>query len=471
MLEYTLGDERSYLWAVTKTSMTTYQLPGRAMLEESARGVYHLLTARQPAPGETGAQYRERIAISDIQYRQEAAALGQMLLGPVAAQLGAKRLLVIPDGALQYLPFDALPVPAGPEPAEGQSAATATGGEFSAPLMLEHEVVNIPSIAILSEIRREESRRISAHNTIAVLADPVFDNRDPRLRPAGESGAVVASERDADVQQALRVSGETDGKVQLARLPSTLREARAIIALAPEGEGLLATGVEASRDRALSSELGQYRIVHFATHGFIDSEHPELSGIILSLVDGRGNRRNGFLRLYDIYNLNLNADLVVLSACRTGIGKDVKGEGLVGLARGFMYAGSKSVVASLWKVDDEATAELMTHFYTSMLKDGRPPAAALREAKKAMWEQERWRAPYFWAAFTLQGEYEDRPLGKGNGYDAARKAAAVILVIAFLAAGLFTVRRIRRKGHTLRASTAHRPGTDGIRPSGGKSGA
>jgi CHAT domain-containing protein len=137
----------------------------------------------------------------------------------------------------------------------------------------------------------------------------------------------------------------------------------------------------------------------------LNNESPELSGVILSLVDEHGKSRAGFLRLHDIYNMDLFADLVVLSACRTGLGRNVQGEGVVGLTSGFMYAGAKSVIASLWKVDDDATAELMSHFYTAMLKDGLSPAAALKTAKREMWKQERWRAPFYWAAFTLQGEY------------------------------------------------------------------
>lgn len=162
----------------------------------------------------------------------------------------------------------------------------------------------------------------------------------------------------------------------------------------------------ANRVTATSSDLGQYRIVHFATHGLLNSEHPELSGIVLSLVDEQGRPQDGFLRLREIYNLNLPAELVVLSACRTGLGKEIKGEGLVGLTRGFMYAGAARVVASLWKVQDDATAELMKRFYLGMLKDGMRPAAALRSAQVEMWKQKRWRSPYYWAAFVLQGEWK-----------------------------------------------------------------
>ncbi|MGH9855441.1 MAG: CHAT domain-containing protein, partial [Blastocatellia bacterium] len=128
--------------------------------------------------------------------------------------------------------------------------------------------------------------------------------------------------------------------------------------------------------------------------------------IVLSLVDQQGRPQDGFLRLHDIYNLNLPAELVVLSACDSALGREIKGEGLVGLTRGFMYAGAARVAASLWKVDDEATAELMAQFYQRMLNDRMSPAAALREAQIAIWRQPRWNAPYYWAAFVMQGEWK-----------------------------------------------------------------
>jgi CHAT domain-containing protein len=155
----------------------------------------------------------------------------------------------------------------------------------------------------------------------------------------------------------------------------------------------------------MDEKLSDYRIVHFATHGLINNQHPDLSGIVLSLVDEQGRPQNGFLRIYDIYNLKLNADLVVLSACQTALGKQINGEGLVGLTRGFMYAGAPRVVASLWRIDDRATAEMMRRFYQGMLKDGLRPAAALRAAQVSMLSEKRWQSPHYWAAFTLQGEW------------------------------------------------------------------
>ncbi len=184
------------------------------------------------------------------------------------------------------------------------------------------------------------------------------------------------------------------------------READEITGLAGARASFKALDFAANRATALGSNLSQYRIIHFATHGLLNSQHPELSGIVLSLVDKEGLPQDGFLRLHDIYNLKLAADLVVLSACKTGLGKEIKGEGLVGLTRGFLYAGAPRVVASLWKVDDRATAELMKLFYQRMLRDSLRPAAALRKAQIDMWKQPRWAAPYYWAGFTLQGEWK-----------------------------------------------------------------
>ena len=153
----------------------------------------------------------------------------------------------------------------------------------------------------------------------------------------------------------------------------------------------------------MGADIGRRRIVHFATHGLINSQHPELSGIVLSLVDRQGKLQDGFLRLHDIYNMRLGADLVVLSACQTALGKEIKGEGLVGLTRAFMYAGVPRVVASLWEVSDLATAELMKKFYGAMFQRGLPPAAALRTAQLEMSKDRRWNSPYYWAGFQITG--------------------------------------------------------------------
>ena len=399
LLEYALGDERSYLWAVTRTSLTSHDLPKRADVERAARLVYDDLRARQRRPGDTDSDYHARVKDADARYWQDAAALSQMTLGPVAGQLGDKRLVIAAEGALQYIPFAALPAPDAPgRPTESSPQ------ERPVPLMVDHEIVNLPSASALAALRRETIARTPAPKAVALLADPVFELDDPRISSAVKRSTSERG-RQATTADLGGVSRDAGIGYALPRLLSSREEARAITSLAPAGTALIAMGFDATRAKAMSPELSEYRIIHFATHGLLNGDHPELSGIALSLVDQTGRPQNGFLRLHDIYNLHLPAELVVLSACDTGLGKDIKGEGLVGLARGFMYAGAARVVASLWKVDDEATSVLMTHFYRLMLEDGKPPAAALREAQLTIWKDQRWTAPYYWGAFVLQGEW------------------------------------------------------------------
>jgi CHAT domain-containing protein len=403
LLEYVLGDERSYLWCVTPSALTSHVLPKRAEVEAAAQEVYRLLTARnQPAGAERAPQRRTRLRDADARYRRAAAALTRMVLGPVAEQLQGKRLLIVADGALQYVPFEALPAPDAPEE----------------PLVVRHEVVYLPSASALAMLRRDRPDRRAGSKTVAVLADPVFDRSDPRVatspkaRPpeprVSKSAAGPASEAAWGAEQLVRSLRDVGrgGEGGLPRLRFTRREAEAILAVAPSDGRLKAVDFMASRATVTSAALREYRLIHFATHGMLDSVHPELSGLVWSLVDERGSPQNGYLNLQDVYNLDLPAELVVLSACETGLGRSVSGEGLVGLTRGFMYAGARRVVASLWKVDDVATAELMGRFYRAMVREGQRPAAALRQAKVDMWKQGDWRFPYYWAAFEMQGEWQ-----------------------------------------------------------------
>jgi CHAT domain-containing protein len=196
-----------------------------------------------------------------------------------------------------------------------------------------------------------------------------------------------------------------DGAFHLARLPFSRREAAAIVGPVAPGMGLEALDFDASRRLAISGDLAHYRIVHFATHALIDSEHPELSGLVLSLVDEKGNPQDGFLDLHDIYNLDLDADLVVLSACETALGKEVDGEGMIGLTRGFMYAGAGDVVGTGWKVDDSATAQFMKTFYSAIENDGLSAAQALRRAQLALRKEKRWSFPFYWSGFMLEGDW------------------------------------------------------------------
>jgi CHAT domain-containing protein len=441
LLEYALGEERSYLWALTSNSVASYELPARSKIERAARDVYKLLTVRQSISDTASVNYQENVSAADSQYWKEAADLSQMLLGPVAAQLGKRRLLIVADGALQYLPFEALPAPA-----LGSNTGLENKDQDSAPLVLDHEIVSLPSASILAVIRRGGTSNGSGEKLVAILADPVFERDDPRVRtPDNLSATTVVQAIAVDSPHRVLRNTEVLGEpTNIPRLPATRQEAEAIMAVTPAGEGMMATDFDACRAIAMSGQLGRYRIVHFATHGFINTEHPELSGIMLSLLNREGKSEDGFLQVHDVYNLDLSgAQLVVLSACRTGLGKDVKGEGLMGLTRGFMYAGSRSVVASLWKVDDHATAELMKYFYQAMFDGGLTPAAALRKAKQTMWQQERWHAPYFWAAFVLQGEYRDViAMPQTN----PTRTAVLILAVALavLTGTVYGIRRLRK---------------------------
>ncbi len=405
ILEYALGEERSFLWAVAQHSFTSHELPPGVDIERMARQLYELMTARQPLPLETVRDHRTRVKEADSQYLEKAAQLSETLLGPVAEQLDIKRLLIVSDGALQYLPFGALPVP----------HATQAGEEL-VPMVAEYEVVSLPSASMLAVLRRETGARESPAKTVAVLADPVFEPDDPRVGGKAPGSDNIVEEAlsvtpqapplGSDLRRALRDGGfMREGVRSIPRLPATRQEAQAIIAAAPAETSFVAVDFQANREMAMSADLGSYRIVHFATHGLLNSEHPELSGIFLSMVDEQGQPQNGFLRLPVIYNLELPVDLVVLSACNSALGKEVRGEGLVGMVRGFMYAGAARVIASLWKVDDEATGQLMRRFYHGMLKQGLAPSAALRQAQIAMWKQKQWRSPFYWAAFVLQGEW------------------------------------------------------------------
>lgn len=390
LLEYSLGDEQSYVWAVTKTSLTVYQIPKRHEIEATARRVYALLsTLNREASKAVGSGNA-----AEQTYSREATTLSRMVLGPVAQVLGDKRLVIVSDGALEYIPFSALPLP---------EARTR-----SVPLVVKHEIVNLPSASVLAELRRERIGRPPASQAVAVLADPVFDTEDERLKVGRRqlTPSLGSLKRDAVTRAADDLGLTRNGKVSLNRLLYTRKEAEAVMSVTPRGQGMAALDFHASRVLATSPELGQFRIVHFATHGILDNKHPELSGLVLSLVNPRGQTQNGFLTLQDIYNLHLPADLVVLSGCETGLGEQINGEGLISLTRGFMYAGASRVVASLWSVSDIATANLMTEFYKEMLHDGMRPAAALRGAQVHMWRQKQWNLPYYWAAFQIEGEWQ-----------------------------------------------------------------
>jgi CHAT domain-containing protein len=406
LLEYSLGEEHSYLWVVTSGSIASYELAKRDEIETAAGHFYNLLNVRnKDVKGETSEQRAVRVAKADLEIPVAAASLSRMVLAPAAGQLGTKRLMIVADGALHFVPFAALPLVSG----------GATSGPR--PLIADHEIVNLPSASTLSVVREEMAGRTPAPKSVVALADPVFMKDDPRVKrirdqqprvsPKTATEAPVRGENAID-RQLVKASEDTGVATEgryIPRLPGTRQEAEQIVAMVPAAESRLAMDFAASRDTATSAELSQYRYVHFSTHGLLNSVHPELSGLVFSLVNERGEAQDGFLRAHEIFNLKLPAEVVVLSACQTGIGKDIRGEGLVSLTRGFMHAGAPRVVVSLWDISDWGTTELMVRFYHGILKEGMRPAAALRAAQVSLMIDKRWASPYYWASFTLQGEW------------------------------------------------------------------
>ena len=379
LLQYSLGKDRSYLWVVTSTKLTSYELPKQIDIDTAARNLRTALTSP--------------IQINIPQKVAEASAnLSQLILQPAAAQLGNKRLLIVPDGVLHYTPF------------QGLTLAKTAGQNTNLPLIAEHEIITLPSASTLAILRQNYADRKPPSQTLAILADPIFSPDDERIK--GKITQATTEKLEANnlgLNRSLRTSNR---EWPPKRLPFTRQEAQTILSLLPAASSSQKFDFDASRASATDGSLANYQIVHFATHGIANTQNPELSGIVMSMVDDKGNVVNGFLRLTDIFNLKLAANLVVLSACQSGMGQNVKGEGMVGLTRGFMYAGAQRVAVSLWSVDDEGTAVLMQKFYQKMLQQKLAPASALRAAQMEMMQQEQWKSPYYWAAFTLQGEWK-----------------------------------------------------------------
>jgi CHAT domain-containing protein len=378
LLEYSLGDQKSYLWVVTPRGLESHELADKKTIEKAVHKLANLLSS---APNEQNQQTELPAAIEEV---------SRLVLGPLGDKLDARRLIIVPDGILQYIPFQILTVPPG-----------------NLPLIAEHEIVNAPSASILAVVQHEADSRSTGSKLLAAFGDPILPSNYKSKAPTtvrGQSGERLPG-NDQELRTNPDRSDEIFSPAKLQPLFFTRIELNELRELARQDGSVVYSEFDATRDNLRKLDLSQYRILHFATHGFIDSRQPELSGLVLSLVAPNGQPVDGFVGLNDIYKLHAPVDLVVLSACRTALGKDVRGEGLISLTRGFMYAGASSVVASLWKVDDEATSELMKRFYTNMLQRDMTPAAALRASQNSIRQEPQWSSPYYWAAFTIQGEY------------------------------------------------------------------
>jgi CHAT domain-containing protein len=389
LLEYSLGTRRSFVWVLTREGITYQELADKQTIEKAANQLVKLLKTR---PEDAEHESRLQAAIAEV---------SRLVVEPISSQLRTSRVIVVPDGILQYVPFQVL-------------TASARADDS---LIDRFDVVNAPSASTLAIVRQQRMNRQPGARLLIGFGDPVFSSGSP-----SQDGKETASSETR--------SGGVFNPGKLPNLFFSKRELRNIEDLAGDDAEIYVDHA-ASRRNLLNVNLSDFRILHMVTHGVFDDRQPDLSGLVLSLVDANKQQLDGFVGLADIYKLHAPLDLVVLSACDSALGENVRGEGLIGLTRGFMYAGASSVVASYWKVNDEASAELMKQFYANMLQHNLPPSAALRAAQNTIRQKPGWHSPYFWAGFTFQGDYNlhiTKP--------PAKRSYTVFIVVGILVAGL-----------------------------------
>lgn len=411
LLEYSLQNEASYLWAISKSGVSLFKLPARPALEKLATDLRTQLIPtklqRRIVGIDVMADGQRGLGVSATPFAEDAAAfttaanaLYKVAVEPAAALIVDKRVLIVADGALNYVPFESL-------------VTSAASLDYSSlPYLVKtNEIVYAPSASVVGAIRQQENNR--SRRTILIVADPVFNSKDTRARTAVSSNAET---RGLGIQSALAdvagqdaTSSTESNKMEglpLARLAGTRAEADQIVKLA-KASGTQADvwlDLDASEDNVDARDISKYQILHVATHGLLNAERPQFTGLVLSLVGNKNE--DGFLRTDEVFNLKLGSPLVMLSACETGLGKEKRGEGVMGLTRAFIYAGAPTVGVSLWSVADKSTADLMTDFYKRLLASQTPsPATAMRDAQLAMIAGKKYSAPFYWAPFVLVGDW------------------------------------------------------------------
>lgn len=390
LLEYALGKEASFLFAVTRNDFQVVRLPPAASVMTQVEALRPLLQSR---PQRT--EFAKQIEQSRKLYRDLIEPAGNLLRGK-------QNLIIVPNGVLHYLPFEVLLT-------AGDERTLANAGASRLPyLVRDYAISYVPSASVLVSLRNRPEVKLAGAKTFLAFADPVYGNEagPPPHLPRSNLRGPLGDEQDW----------------KLGRLAESRREVEQISALYPKDQVALLLGEQANEENVKSTDqLSQFRFIHFATHGLLNEERPSYSGLILSLANGKtaqasptqresshsenrtAKSEDGLLQVYEIFNLKLNADLVVLSACETGLGKHVKGEGVVGLTHAFFYAGTPSLVVSLWKVQDRSTADLMVNLYREMGQT-QTKAEALRQAKLKLIQQNRYAHPYYWAPFVLVGD-------------------------------------------------------------------
>lgn len=393
LLEYWVGKSDSYLWIVRSHSLLSFTLPRASKLRSKVDRFREALLARDQHPDGEGLIARHaRVAAADARCEREAFALGQLLLGPALNLDGVHTLVIVPSGPLWLLPFAALRLPA-------QGSNTRAGSGHAEYAVARFRIVEEPSASVLLSLveRRHPGKRPLG---VAIFADPVYNISDPRLQ-----GHVLLAKDDSNSAPWTTATAwdSAAGMERLPRLAGSRTEALDIARLAGSKHFALYTGFAARPEAVRATDWSRYTIAHFATHAIVNADHPAFSGIVLSMVNRRGHREDGVLWLSNIYSLHMPVSLVVLSGCRTATGQPIPGEGIAGLSRAFFFAGAGRVVGSLWSIEDQQTSALMRNFYYGLLKSHLTAAESLRAAQLKMARTVRWRAPYFWAGFVLQG--------------------------------------------------------------------
>ncbi len=397
LLEYELGSDHSYLWLISKTEVKSFFLPKRSEIESKVKYLRDLLVARNLlARGQNIGGRPISLDLAENEYPKIAIEVSKLLLSPIADQLAEKRLVIVTDGAMQYIPFNALPDP--------------NKTDIYEPLILKHEIVSLPSATTINMLRKEAKDNKNT-KAIMLVADPVFSASDSRVASKSISNKIINNDRALELETTsllVKKSAKEVGlpvlDLNISRLIDKNDEVKQISSLVPTEQSKQVLGFDAKVTNLLAKEASDYRVIHFATYGLANSTHPELSGIVLSLVNEQGKLEDGFLQTHKIFNLKLPVELVTISACETNIGENAQAEGLSGLTRGFIYAGASRVMVSLWNGDSVANTKLMKSFYQKILKDGKSPSVALRDTQLELWKE--YKSPFYWAAFQLQGEWK-----------------------------------------------------------------
>jgi CHAT domain-containing protein len=362
LVSYWLGSESAYAWVVLPTGIRWIRLSAPSPITDQAMEFYRSLARIVDVPETTRLD--------------KARAVYKLILEPLEPWLtGVRQWVIVPDGALDYVPFAALRMSDSKSPSY---------------VVMQHDVALTPAVWMLDP--RENRRVREGRRALLLVADPVYQADDPRL----VTPKIAAESTKAGVRSTL-----DPARHYLRRLPSTEREAAAIAVQFPPADVDELRGVDATRERLLSLDWSRYRFIHIATHGTVDAEVPELSALLLGSYDAHGGVVDGAIRVADLATRTLNADLAVFSACDTALGKEVPSEGLVGIGSTVLARGARAVVASLWPVSDEMGAQLMTELYRHLLHDSMSPSEALGAAMRSAVWRDGSADPALWAAFQV----------------------------------------------------------------------